>query len=95
METLIGTETEVDERPHYFTLILQKSATDLFCTLPEDTRSSFDETVKPVRHDYNEKSVMTTVRPARGVQQSDEKIKKICDDVQNLELKRTFKNILS
>ena len=75
METLIGTETEVDERPHYFTLMLQKSATDLFCTLPEDPRSGFDETVKPARQDYNEKLVMTTVRPASWVQQSAEKIK--------------------
>ena len=45
-ETVNGAETENDERPHYFALRFQKSANDFYRTLSEDTRKSYDETVK-------------------------------------------------
>ena len=42
--TLGGTET--DERLHYFALKLQKSAIEIYRTLPEATRNSYDETLE-------------------------------------------------
>ena len=45
-ETENGAETEIDEQPHYFALRLQKSAIDFYRTLSEETRKSYDETVK-------------------------------------------------
>ena len=45
-ETVNGAETEIGEQPHYFALRLQKSAIDFYPTLSEDTRKSYDETVK-------------------------------------------------
>ena len=38
----VNAETEIDERPHYFALRLQKSAIDFYRTLLEDTRKSYD-----------------------------------------------------
>ena len=43
-ETVNGAETEIDERLHYFSLRLQKSAIDFHRTLSEDTRERYDET---------------------------------------------------
>ena len=37
---------EVDERPHYFALRLQKSAIEFYPTLPQATRENYDECVK-------------------------------------------------
>ena len=37
---------EVDERPHYFALRLQKSAIEFYRTLPQATRENYDEYVK-------------------------------------------------
>ena len=54
-EPVNGAETEIDERPHYFPLRLQKSAIDFYRTFSEDTRKSYDETVKAFRQHYNEK----------------------------------------
>ena len=54
-ETVNGAETEIDERPHYFVLRLQIFAIDFYRTLSEDTRKSYDETVKAFREQYNEK----------------------------------------
>ena len=65
-ETEKGTETEIDERPHYFALSLQKLAIDFYCTLSKDTRKSYDETF---RQHYNEKPVVFGGRLARSVQQ--------------------------
>ena len=35
-ETVNGSETEIDERPHYFVLRLQMSAIDFYRTLSEE-----------------------------------------------------------
>ena len=37
---------EVDERPHYFALRLQKSAIEFYRTLPQATKENYDECVK-------------------------------------------------
>ena len=37
---------EIDERPHYFALTLQKSAIEFYHTLPQATRENYDECVK-------------------------------------------------
>ena len=37
---------EIDERPHYFALRLQKSAAEFYRTLPQATRENSDECVK-------------------------------------------------
>ena len=37
---------EVDERPHYFALRLQKSAIEFYRTVPQATRDNYDECVK-------------------------------------------------
>ena len=86
-ETVNGAETEIDERPHYFALSLQKSAIDFYCTLLEDTRKSYDETVKAFRQHYNEKPVVFRGKLARGVQQPGEKLTDFLVDLQTLALK--------
>ena len=55
-ETVNGAETEIDKGLHYFALRLQKSAMDFYRTLSEDTRKSYDETVKAFRYHYRETS---------------------------------------
>ena len=37
---------QIDERPHYFALRLQKSAIEFHRTSPQATRENYDETVK-------------------------------------------------
>ena len=37
---------EVDDRPHYFALSLQKSAIEFYRTLPQATRENYDQCVK-------------------------------------------------
>ena len=86
-ETVNGAETEIDERPHYFALRLQKSAIDFYRTLSEDTRKSYDETVKAFRQHYDEKPVVFRGRLARRVQQPGEKLTDFLDDLQTLALK--------
>ena len=71
-ETVNGTETEIFERPHFFALRLRKSAIDFYRTNSEDTRKSYDETVKTFRQHYNEKPVVFRGRLARRVQQPGE-----------------------
>ena len=73
---------EVDERPHYFALRLQKSAIEFYRTLPQDTREKYDECVKAFRE--------TTVfrgRLARRVQQPGEKLTDFLGDLEQLALK--------
>ena len=41
-----GAVCEIDERPHYFALHLQKSAIEFYRTLPQNVRDSYDETVE-------------------------------------------------
>ena len=86
-ETVNGAETEIDERPHYFVLRLQKSAIDFCRTLSEDTRKSYEETVKAFRQHYNEKPVVFRGRLARRVQQPGEKLTDFLADLQTLALK--------
>ena len=54
-ETRDGNEVEIDKRPHYFALRLQKSAFDFYRTLTDAQKSSYDETVKAFRTHYTEK----------------------------------------
>ena len=49
---------DVDERPHYFALRLQKSAIEFYRTLPQATRKNYDECVKAFREHYSEKPVV-------------------------------------
>ena len=86
-ETVNGAETEIDERPQYFALTLQKSSTDFYRTLSEDTRKSYDETVKAFRQHYNEKLVVFRGWLARRVQQTGENLTDILGDLQSLALK--------
>ena len=86
-ETVNGAETEIDERPHYFALRLQKSAIDFYRTLSEDTRKSYDEYVKAFRQHYNEKPVVFRGRLARRVQQPGEKLTDFLGDLKTLALK--------
>lgn len=87
MEGTTGNEHEVDDRPHYFALRLQKSAIDFYRTLSEDTRKSYDETVAAFRQHYNEKPVVFRGRLARRVQQPGEKLTDFLGDLQQLALK--------
>ena len=41
-----GPAREIDERPHYFALRLQKSAIEFYRTLPQSTRENYDECVE-------------------------------------------------
>ena len=84
-DTVNGAETEIDERPHYSALRLQKSAIDFYRTLSEDKRKSYDE--RPFRQHYNEKSVVFRGRLARRVLQSGEKLTDFLGDFQTLALK--------
>ena len=86
-ETVNGAETEIDERPHYFALRLQKSAIDFYRTLSEDTRKSYDETVKAFRQHYNEKPLVFRGNLAKRVQQPGEKVTDFLGDLQILALK--------
>ena len=49
---------DVDERPHYFALRLQKSAIEFYRTPPQATRKNYDECVKAFREHYSEKPVV-------------------------------------
>ena len=82
-----GAETEFDERPNYFALRMQKSAIDFYRALSEDTRKSYDETVKAFRQHYNAKPVVFRGRQARRVQRLGEKLTDLLVDLQTLDLK--------
>ena len=60
---------EVDERPHYFAIRLQKSATEFYQTLPQATVENYGEGLKAFREQYSEKSVVFRGRLACRVQQ--------------------------
>ena len=85
-ETVNGAETEIDERLHYFALMLQKLAVDFYRTLLEDTRKSYDETVKTFGH-YIEIPVVFWGRLSRRVQQPGEKLTNCLGDLQTLAFK--------
>ena len=86
-KTVNGAKTEIDEQPHYFPLRLRKSAIVFYLTLSEDTRNSYDKTVKAVRQHYNEKSVVSRGRLARRVQQPGKKLTDFRGNLQTLALK--------
>ena len=86
-ETENGAETKIDDRTCYFALRLQKLAIDFYHTISEDTRKSYDETVKAFRQHYSEKPVVFWGKLARTVQQPGEKITNFLGDLQTLALK--------
>ena len=88
-ETKNGAETEIDERLHYFALRLQKSAIDFYRTFLEDTRKSYDKTVKAFRKHYNEKPVVFRggLGLASRAQHPGEKLTNFFGDLQILALK--------
>ena len=59
----------------------------IYRTLSEDTRKSYDKTVKAFRQHYNEKPVVFRWRLARRVQQPGEKLTDFLGDLQTLALK--------
>ena len=65
---------EVDERPHYFALRLQKSAIEFYRSLQQATRETYDECVKAFREHYSEKPVVFRGRLARRVLQPGKKL---------------------
>ena len=75
---------EVDKRPHYFALRLQKPAIEFYCTLPQATRENNDECVKAFREHYSEKLVVFRGRLARRVQQPGEKPTDFLGDLKQL-----------
>ena len=86
-ETVNGAEPEIDERPHYFAVRLHKSAIYFYRTISEDTRKSYDRTVKAFRQHYNENPVVFRGRLARRVQQPGVKLTDFRGDLQTLALK--------
>ena len=78
---------EVDERPHYFALRLQKSAIEFCRTLPHSTRENYDECVKAFQEHYGKKPVVFRGRLARHVQQPGEKLTDFLGDLKQLTLK--------
>ena len=78
---------EVDDRPHYFAISLQKSAIEFYRTLPQATRENYDECVKAFREHYSKKPVVFRGRLARRVQQPGEKLKEFLGDLKQLALR--------
>ena len=78
---------EVDERPHYFALRLQKSAIEFYRTLPQATRENYDECVKTFRKHYSKKPVVFRGRLARRVQQPEERLTDFLGDLKQLALR--------
>ena len=71
----------------FFALRLPKSAIDFYRTLSEDTRKSYEETIKAFRQHYNEKPLVFRKSLNRSVQQPGEKLTDFLGDLQNLALK--------
>ena len=78
---------EVNERPHYFALGLQKSALEFYRTLSQATRGNYDECVQPFREHYSEKPVVFRGRLACLVQPPGEKLTDFLEDLKQLALK--------
>ena len=78
---------EVDERPHYLALRLQKSAIEFYRTLPQATRENYDECVKAFGEHYSEKPVVFRGRLACRVQQPGEKLTDFLGDLKQLALR--------
>ena len=79
-----GAAREIDERPHYFALRLQKSAIEFHRTLPQNVRGSYDETVKAFRNHYSEKPIVFRGRLARRVQHPGEKLTDFLGDLKHV-----------
>ena len=67
-ETREGNDVQIDDRPHYFALRLQKSAIDFYRTLTDAQKASYDELKKAFRTHYTEKPVVFRERLARRTQ---------------------------
>ena len=82
-----GNEVEIDERPHYFVLRLQKSAIDFYRTTTDAQKGSYDETVKAFRTHYTEKPVVFRGRLSRRIQHPGEKLTDFLGHLQGLAMK--------
>ena len=71
-QNLNSTENENDEWPNFFCVKATKLAFDFYRKLLEDTRKSYDETVRTFGKHYNEKPIVFRGRLARRVQQPGE-----------------------
>ena len=67
-ETREGNDVQIDDRPHYFALRLQKSAIDFYRTLTDAQKACYDELKKAFRTHYTEKAVVFRGRLARRTQ---------------------------
>ena len=86
-KTREGNDVQIDDRPHYFALRLQKSAIDYYRTLSDTQRASYDELKKAFRTQYTEKLVVFRGRLARRTQSPGEKLTGFLGDLQGLAMK--------
>ena len=82
-----GNEVEVDDRPHYFALRLQKSAIDFYRTLTDEQKGNYENLKQAFRTHYTEKPVVFRGRLARRVQHPGEKLTDFLGDLQCLAMK--------
>ena len=78
---------EVDERPHYFALRLQKSAIEFHRTLPRARREDYAKCVKAFLKHYSEKPVVFRGQLVCRVQQPGGKMTDFLGDLKQLALK--------
>ena len=83
-ETREGNDVQIDDRPNYFALRLQKSAIDFYRTLTDAQKASYDELKKAFRTHYTEKPVVLRGRLARRTQSPGEKLTDFLGDLQGL-----------
>ena len=86
-ETREENDVQIDDRPHYFALRLQKSAIDFYRTLTDAQKESYDELKKALRTHYTEKPVVFRGRLARRTQSPGEKLTDFLGDLQGLAMK--------
>ena len=86
-ETREGNDVQIDDRPHYFALRLQKSAIDFYRTLTDAQKPSYDELKKAFRTHYTEKPVVFRGQLARRTQSPGEKLTDFLGDLQGLAMK--------
>ena len=86
-ETCEGNDVQIDDRPHYFALRLQKSAIDFNRTLTDSHKASYDELLKAFRTHYTEKPVVFPGRLARRTQSPGEKLTDFLGKLQGLAMK--------
>ena len=86
-ETRQGNDVQIDDRPHYFALRLQKSAIDFYRTSTDAQKASYDELKKAFRTHYTEKLVVFRGWLARRTQSPGEKVTDFLGDLQGLAMK--------